>query len=63
MLENLDKKELIELIEKLQCENKRLKEKIYGRLEEQEEIKETKTISNEEKVKIFMELFKGRIDV
>ncbi len=63
MLEDLDKKELIELIEKLQYENKRLKEKVYGRLEEQEEIKETKTISNEEKVKIFMELFKGRIDV
>lgn len=63
MLENLDKKELIEIIQSLQCENKRLKEKIYGKLEEKEEIKETRTISNEEKVKIFMEVFRGRTDV
>lgn len=34
MLDNLSKKELIQLIEKLERENKELKEKIYGRIEE-----------------------------
>ena len=63
MLENLDKKELIKLIEKLEKENKELKEKIYGKLEEKELHKENKVISNEEKVKIFMEVFKGRTDL
>ena len=63
MLENLDKKELIKLIEKLEKENKELKEKIYGKPEEKESTKENKVISNEEKVKIFMEVFKGRTDV
>lgn len=63
MLENVDKKELIKLIEKLEKENKELKEKIYGKPEEKESIKESKVISNEEKVKIFMEVFKGRTDV
>ena len=63
MLENVDKKELIKLIEKLEKENKELKEKIYGKPEEKESIKESKVISNEEKGKIFMEVFKGRTDV
>ena len=62
-MENLDKKELIKLIEKLEKENKELKEKIYGKLEEKELHKENKVISNEEKVKIFMEVFKGRSDL
>lgn len=43
MLDDLNKKELIQLIEKLEKENK--------------------VISNEEKVKIFMEVFKGRTDL
>lgn len=63
MLENFDKKELIQLIEKLEKENKELKEKIYGRVEEKESPKENKVISNEEKVKMFMEIFKGRADL
>ena len=61
MLEDLDKNELIEMIKNLQSENTMLKEKIYGKLEKQEKVKITTTISNDEKVKIFMELFKGRI--
>lgn len=63
MFESLDKKELILIIEKLQKENKELKEKIYGKPEEKELSKESKDISNEEKVKIFMEVFKGRTDL
>lgn len=63
MLENLDKKELIQLIKKLEKENKELKEKIYGEVEEKESIKEVKVISNEEKVKLFMDIFKGRNDI
>lgn len=63
LLENLDKIKLIQLIESLQKENKELKEKIYGKPEEKEIIKEIKVISNEEKVKIFMEVFKGRTDL
>ena len=63
MLDDLDKKELIQIIEKLEKENKELKEKIYGKIEEKELPKESRDISNEEKVKIFMEVFKGRTDV
>ncbi len=63
MLEDLDKKELIQLINKLEKENKQLKERIYGKLEEKESVKKVKIISNEEKVKLFMEIFKGRTDV
>ena len=63
MLEDLDKNELIEMIKNLQSENTMLKEKIYGKLEKQEKVKTKTTISNDEKVKIFMELFKGRTDI
>ena len=63
MLDDLNKKELIQLIEKLEKKNKELKEKIYGKVEEKETPKENKVISNEEKVKIFMEVFKGRTDL
>lgn len=63
MLDDLNKKELIQLIEKLEKENKELKEKIYGKVEEKELPKENRIISNEEKVKIFMEVFKGRTDL
>ena len=47
-------------------ENKELKEKLYGKLDrkvEEEISKETKAISTEEKIKIFMEIFKGRTDI
>lgn len=63
MLENLNKDQLIQLIEKLEKENKELKEKIYGKVENKDSQKEVKIISNEEKVKIFMEVFKGRTDI
>ena len=63
MLENLNKDQLIQLIEKLETENKELKEKIYGKVENKDSQKEVKIISNEEKVKIFMEVFKGRTDI
>ena len=63
MLEDLDKKELIQIIQKLEKENNELKEKLYGKIEEKEVEKEEKVISNEEKVKIFMEVFKGRTDL
>ena len=53
------------MIQKLEQENKALKEKIYGKTEEKEISKSNKikVISNEEKLKIFMEVFKGRNDV
>ena len=56
---------MLKIIEKLQKENKELKEKIYGKIddEEKELQKESKAISTEEKVKIFMEIFKGRTDL
>lgn len=63
MLYNLNKEELIQLIERLEKENKELKEKIYGKLEENTLPKEAKSISNEEKIKIFMNVFKGRTDL
>ena len=59
MLEDFDKKELIQIIQKLEKENNELKEKIYGKKEEKEAQIESKAISSEEKVKIFMEIFKG----
>ena len=48
------------MIQKLEKENKELKEKIYGKIEETQQVDSQKNISNEEKVKIFMEVFKGR---
>lgn len=63
MLGDLDKKELIQIIQKLEKENKELKEKLYGKIEEKEAKTESKAISSEEKVKIFMEVFKGRTDL
>lgn len=63
MLDDLDKKELIQIIEELEKENKELKEKIYGKIEVKDLPKESKDISNEGKVKIFMEVFKGRTDL
>ena len=63
MLENLSKKELVQIIEKLKKENNKLKEKIYGKIEKTKIEVATKDISNEEKVKIFREVFKGRTDL
>lgn len=63
MLEDLDKKELIQIIQKLEKENNELKEKLYVKIEEKEVETEAKAISSEEKVKIFMEVFKGRTDL
>lgn len=63
LLENLEKNELIEIIQKLQTEVEELKEKLYGKSEVKNLPKEAKVISNEEKVKIFMEIFKGRTDL
>ncbi len=63
MLEELSKNELIQMIQKLEKENKELKEKIYGKIEETQQVDSKKNISNEEKVKIFMEVFKGRADL
>lgn len=48
LLENLEKEELMKIIQKLEQENKELKEKIYGKTGEQEKLEETKVISNEE---------------
>ena len=63
MLKNMNRQELIKLIEKLEKENKKLKEKIYGKQPEKIQIESNKAISNEEKIKIFMNVFRGRTDV
>ena len=63
MLEELDKNELIQMIQSLEKENRELREKIYGKIEENQQVEIKKNISNEEKVKIFMEVFKGRTDL
>ena len=63
LLEELSKNELIQKIQKLEKENKALKEKIYEKIEETQQVDLPKNISNEEKVKIFMEVFKGRTDL
>lgn len=65
LLEELEKKNLLKIIEELQKENKELKEKMYGKIndEEKELQKESKIISTEEKVRIFMDIFKGRTDL
>ena len=57
VLDDLDKKELIQIIQKLEKENNELKEKLYGKIEEKEVETEAKAISSEEKVKIFMEVY------
>ena len=63
LLDDLDKKELIQKIQKLEKENNELKEKLYGKIQEKEVETEAKAISSEEKIKIFMEVFKGRTDL
>ena len=54
LLDDLDKKELIQIIQKLEKENNELKEKLYGKIQEKEVETEAKAISSEEKIKIFM---------
>lgn len=63
MFENLEKEELIQIIEKLKKENKDLKEQLHGKVEKEEKKQELKNISSDEKVKIFMEVFHGRNDL
>lgn len=63
LLQKLDKDELIQIIENLKKENKTLKEQLYGKVEKEETEQEPKNVSSEEKVKIFMEIFKGRTDL
>lgn len=63
LLEDLDKNELIKIIQKLEKEVDNLKEKLYGKVQEKELPKDSKIISNEEKIKIFMDVFKGRTDL
>lgn len=63
MLDSLEKNELIRIIETLKKENTSLREQLYGMAGEQETATKQKTISNEEKIKIFMKLFRGRQDI
>lgn len=63
MLDSLEKNELIQIIENLKKENTNLREQLYGMAGEQETATKEKTLSNEEKIKIFMEVFRGRQDI
>ena len=63
MLDSLEKNELIQIIENLKKENTNLREQLYGMASEQETATKEKTLSNEEKIKIFMEVFRGRQDI
>ncbi len=63
MLENLTKKELIEIIKNLEKEIGKLKNETYKSVEEKTTEIRKKDISIEEKVKIFMQIFKGRTDL
>jgi len=63
LLKELEKDELIQIIEKLKKENKTLKEQLYGKIKKEETEQKQKNISSEEKVRIFMEIFKGRTDL
>lgn len=63
MFENLEKEELIQIIENLKKENKDLKEQLHGKVEKEETEQEQKNISSDEKIKIFMEVFNGRNDL
>ena len=63
LLENLEKRELIKIIERLKKENNDLREKYYGKVEHEEVKNDLKVTTSEEKVKIFMEIFKGRTDL
>lgn len=63
MLDSLEKEELIQIIENLQKENTSLREQLYGMAGKQEIAQKHENISNEEKIKIFMEVFRGRQDI
>ena len=61
MVEELEREELIKIIDALKEENISLKEKLYGK--PKKIIKNIKEISSEEKIRIFEEVFKGRKDI
>ena len=61
MVEELEREELIKIIDVLKQENISLKEKLYGKPKKM--IKNIKEISSEEKIRIFEEVFKGRKDI
>ena len=61
MVEELEREELIKIIDALKQENISLKEKLYGKPKKM--IKNIKEISSEEKIRIFEEVFKGRKDI
>ena len=61
MGEELEREELIKIIDALKQENISLKEKLYGKPKKM--IKNIKEISSEEKIRIFEEVFKGRKDI
>ena len=61
MVEELEREELIKIIDALKQENISLKEKLYGK--PKKIIKNIKEISSEEKIRIFEEVFKGRKDI
>ncbi len=61
MVEELEREELIKIIDALKQENISLKEKLYGKPKKM--IKNIKEISSEEKIRIFEEIFKGRRDI
>mgnify|MGYP005767823821 CR=1 FL=1 len=61
MGEELEREELIKIIDALKQENISLKEKLYGK--PKKIIKNIKEISSEEKIRIFEEVFKGRKDI
>ena len=61
MVEELEREELIKIIDALKQENISLKEKLYGKPKKM--IKNIKEISSEEKIRIFEEVFKGRRDI
>ncbi len=60
-MKDLEKEELVKIIEELKQENIKLKEKLYGKRTEC--IKHSNTISSEEKIKIFQKIFNGRKDI
>lgn len=63
MLQDLEKQELIQLVQTLEKENKELKDKLYGTSTKIEEKPKKEYITSREKVKLFMDIFKGRTDL
>lgn len=63
MLDSLEKNELIQIIENLKKENTSLREELYGMAGKEETGQKQENISNEEKIKLFREVFSGRQDI